>query len=292
MKSNKTKKSSTKTIDTLVEDIYDLFRKKVPVDRRVLDKFTKQFGDTLKDAIEQSSSGDKPRLRMSLLGTPDRKLWYLLKGYPEKATIDPQTHVKFLYGHTVEALILALAELAGHKVERCQEKVTLNGVDGHIDGVIDGVLVDVKSTSSYGFRKYQGMNLFEEDPFGNIMQLSGYAQALQKKHPGEFKRAAFIVVNKESGELLLFHLNELEIENASSRIDDIREFLKEEKPPKRCYSDEPFGKKGNRVLKRECAEWCPFRDECWGNKLRTFLYSDGPKYFTKVKVEPKVEEIK
>jgi hypothetical protein len=281
-------KKDKKKIDTLVDDINDLFRRKVQVDRKIINKYTRLLGDTIQEAIEQSEDNEKQHLRMSLLGMPDRKLYYTLKNPPSSTVVlSPETRIKFLYGHTVEALVLALAEIAGHEVTRCQEVVELNGVKGHIDGFIDGVLVDVKSASSYGFKKYQGNNLFDNDPFGNIMQLSGYAQALG------VKEAAFLAVNKESGELRLFRVNELELENASKRIDNIRDFLKESKPPaERCYSDEPFGKKGNRVLKRECSEWCSFREQCWGNKLRKFQYSDGVKYFTKVKVEPRVDEIK
>ena len=74
----------------------------------------------------------------------------------------------------------------------------------------------------------------------------------------------------------------------------MRTNLKSETPPDRCYADTAEGKSGNRKLARQCT-YCPHKEECWsdcndGKGLRAFKYASGLKYFTKVAVEPRVEE--
>ena len=49
-------------------------------------------------------------------------------------------------------------------------KITVNGVDGHIDCVIDGELVDIKSALlTYGLKKFKDGSVAKgQDPFGYI----------------------------------------------------------------------------------------------------------------------------
>ena len=62
-------------------------------------------------------------------------------------------------------------------------------------------------------------------------------------------------------------------------------------PPPREYDEIPEGKSGNMIIQMPCG-YCEFKDHCWKG-LRTFVYYGGkPKFFTKVKREPKVPEIK
>ena len=44
-----------------------------------------------------------------------------------------------------------------------------------MDCKIDGVLTDVKSTSSFGFKKFKEATLAFDDPFGYIDQIKAYA---------------------------------------------------------------------------------------------------------------------
>ena len=117
----------------------------------------------------QPYEGERKRLRLSAVGRTDRKLWYEINDpIPRKET--PQLRMRFFYGHILEALLLYLATEAGHKVEHKQAEVVVEGIKGHIDAVIDGVLVDVKSASDYGFKKFKDGQLVNDDPFGYIAQ--------------------------------------------------------------------------------------------------------------------------
>lgn len=83
--------------------------------------------------------------------------------------------------------------------------------------------------------------------------------------------------------------------NATDRIKELKGLVDAKSPPARCYSDEPDGVSGNRVLPISCV-WCSYKHSCWsdsndGKGLRTFKYSKGSRYFTKVYKTPNVQEI-
>lgn len=230
---------------------------------------------------------------MSNIGKPCiRQLWYELNGH-EGEKLSGQTKMKFAYGHLLEALILILAEASGHTVERLQERIEVDGIVGHIDCVLDGVLVDVKSASPYGFNKFKDGSLLEEgeDTFGYRHQLCGYAHALGLP-------AAWVAINKVSGEICVLHLPKEKIDeyDIQSRIDTVRKAISSSDVPDRCYEDEPDGKSGNRKLAVGCS-YCSFKQECWrdsndGGGLKTYIYSTGPRYLTTVKREPNVFQSK
>ena len=56
--------------------------------------------------------------------------------------------------------------------------------------------------------------------------------------------------------------------------------------PNRAFSDVPDGKSGNMKLGTQCS-YCEFKKVCWPD-LKTYIYSSGPRYLTKVVREPKV----
>ena len=66
---------------------------------------------------------------------------------------------------------------------------------GHMDGRIDGTLMDVKSTSSYSFKKFKDGTLVDNDAFGYIDQLKAYA-----KSQGDTK-IAWLAMDKQNGHL-------------------------------------------------------------------------------------------
>jgi hypothetical protein len=301
-----------KTIDTLVQDVYAIFTDK---DHKISEDNLNTLGEAVKAAvrkkIEEAGQARAPTLRMSVIGKPDRQLWYeLRKADPSKvvATDDvdvfephPEKFIKFLFGDLIEALLIFFIREAGHTVARTQEEIELNGVLGHLDAVVDGVVSDFKSASGYQFRnKFKSGMLLrqgaENDPFGYIGQLSGYAEKLQKEPGIDPDRVAWIVMNKESGELTTLFADSFDMINATERINDIRSFLDKDTPPEdKCYPEEFEGKSGNKVLHKNCS-YCAFKDECWkdangGNGLRKFKYSNGVKYFTEVVEEPRVEEL-
>lgn len=282
----------TKTIETLVEDIYGLFNE--DGGHKSDPKRIEELGRSLSRMVGQRLGevrGDS-YLRMSNLGKGDRQLWYDIKGGGEPAELAAHTRIKFLFGDILELLLIFLAEEAGHEVSNKQEEVNVDGVIGHLDAVIDGVVVDCKSASSPSFKKFQSGNLAENDPFGYMEQLAGYVEAVPTAKGG-----AFLAIDKQLGHIHLDHYDRDVLDNLRirERIRDIREVLESENPPEHCYDPVPEGTSGNTVLGVNCS-YCSHKFKCWresndGFGLRTFLYSNGPKYFTTVIKEPRVQEL-
>ena len=279
----------TKKLETLIEDIEALFVNGKDVSETNLEIFAENLKDLLRDRLASYKQERRGSLRMSSVGKPLRQVWYEVHGAPGES-LKPNTLLKFLYGDLIEELVLFLAREAGHQVTDQQATVDLDGVKGHIDAVIDGVVVDVKSTSSYAFKKFKYGTLHEDDPFGYMKQLAGYSAALKMD-------GAFLAMDKSSGNLALLQFDRasLEMEHPQNRIEDQREALTKDTPPERCYGDTANDKSGNRKLVVGCS-YCRFKHHCWadandGEGLRTFLYSNGPAFFTHVEKTPKVPEI-
>ena len=163
----------------------------------------------------------------------------------------------------------------------------IDGVKGHIDAKIDGIVIDVKSASPFGFKKFKDYSLLENDPFGYLYQISGYGQCLT---PGE--EVAFLACDKVTGDLALMNVSPSVSQeyDAKERISYLKKVVSSPEMPERCYPDEPDGKSGNRKLGTNCS-YCAFKKECWPG-LRTFLYSTGPRYLTTVNELPRVYEVK
>lgn len=279
--------NETKQITTLVRDIYNLLEKKEKVAPEIIDEFTTKLNSLLK--VRFNEDRGEFTLSMSSLGQPDRKLWYK-KNKPDKGEqLRGETLLKFIYGDIIELLVLMLAKASGHTVKGMQDEIVYEGLIGHRDAIIDGVLVDVKSASSYAFDKFKYHKLMDDDPFGYIDQLSLYVTASQDEL--DIKRAgSFIAVNKENGQLAVDTYKVGTDRDYKKEIKDKRSMLEDSKPPNRCYPDEPDGASGNRKLGVNCS-YCEFKKECWPG-LRTFLYSGKPRYLTKVEREPNVLEFK
>ncbi len=298
-----------KNINTLISDIENLFTYAKPeetrgtavltaepkkVNEENLEKFSCNVAGLVKKAIEEASKPsaehERASLRMSKLGTPDRKLWYEVNDpSSQRSNIDAATAVKFLYGHILEELVLLLVKEAGHTVEGEQEEVVIDGVLGHRDCKIDGVVVDVKSASKFAFQKFaDGSVLRGDDPFGYVAQISAYSTP----ENGAAEDAAFLVINKESGEITLLKVPTMDMINPLQRIRQIKEnVLPRTTPPEtKCYEPVDDGKEGNKVLNRNCT-FCRYKFKCWEGQLRAFSYSTGPKYFTQVLKTPRVDEI-
>lgn len=244
------------------------------------------------ERLSAAAEPRKPTLRMSNLGRPDRQLWYQF--HPSETDpveeLEPHTHLKFLIGDIYESVLLFLAECAGHEVSDQQAEVEVDGIKGHIDAVIDGHVVDVKSASTFAFKKFKNGTLADDDPFGYIEQISGYSTALGK--PG-----AFLAGDKQNGHITLLQIPPEDVEGLKirDRIEHIKEAVKSEVEPDRCYEPQPEGMSGNMALAVGCS-YCPFKHRCWadannGVGIRTFLYSTGPKHLVEVVKEPKVPEL-
>lgn len=279
----------TKSIDSLTDDIYQTLVNGVnDVPDEVLDKFAGNLASTLKQRLKREER--EPTLRMSNVGKPcERQLWYELHSTQGEA-LRPETYLKFLFGDLVESLLLFLAELSGHTVEGTQDTQEIEGIKGHRDAVIDGVLIDVKSASTYSFQKFKNGTLEENDSFGYLPQLQSYLYAGQNDPIVTDKtRAGFLVVDKTLGHVHL-DMHEFDHQSWPEIYKRKKDVVSQELPPARAFTDVPEGKSGNYKLGTACS-YCSFRETCWPN-LRTFIYSTGPKYLTRVEREPNVLEIK
>jgi len=280
-----------KTVDTVVEDITNVLKNVIDgnvhtVSEEALSHLGKNIAEKVRNALE-------PRVRVrpdktlyaSEVGKPcTRQLWYSYHRPELSEPITPSLKMKFLYGDLLEELLLFFAEAAGHEVanhQRLTEVKLDNGwtVRGRIDATIDGVVVDTKSASGYGFKKFQEGLTDENDSFGYRAQLSVYTTD---------SSAGFLVINKENGHIT-YTKGGAEEYDIEGRLESICEALEGETPPERTFSDIEDGKSGNRKLCTECS-YCSYKNECWDN-LRVFAYSGKPVFLTTVEKLPKVEEI-
>ena len=285
----------SKEIETLVQDIYHTIDTKEIAEGVDVDSVIETFGENVKNILRDNITDhefDSRRLRMSNIGKKDRQLWYSYNGY-EGEPLLPHTRIKFLYGHLIEEMVLALVKLSGHTVTDEQKKVEVSGIKGSMDCKIDGTLIDVKSTSSYGFKKFKDGSLVNDDPFGYIDQIKGYA------HAEDATKYGWLAMDKTNGHLTVleydskdesqWYWTKLNMTSIEDRIRNIKKVVNSELPPKRCYEPEPDGKSGNMKLPLGCS-YCSYKHHCHPN-LRTFLYSNGPKYLVEVVREPNVMEV-
>lgn len=280
-----------KTLKTLIPDIYKLFEEGHECSAENLDQFAETIRDTVAQRLSSYKEPRKPTLRMSNIGKADCQLWFEINGTEPDGPLPPTTKLKFLYGDIIESLVVLLIKEAGYEVTDEQKEVYLNGIKGHIDLKVNGTVVDVKSASKYAFQKFENGTLAENDAFGYIKQISGYATA-------ENTDGAFLAQNKESGELALLELplTERTKKETIDRIEEIKKVVASPKKPPRAYSAEPHNKSGNMKLGVNCS-YCDFKQTCWadangGKGLRTFIYSTGPVFLTQVQKEPEVFEVK
>ena len=281
--------------DTLVDDIYRMIDTKEIPDGVPIEQVINDFGENVKQILRNNiteSKFDKRKLRMSNIGKKDRQLWYSYNGYKGEELM-PHTRIKFLYGHLIEEMVLALTKLSGHDVTHEQKQVEVQGIKGSMDCKIDGVLTDVKSASPYGFKKFKDGSLINDDPFGYVDQIKGYAHAENTTDVG------WLVMDKTNGHLTYLKYDmadesqwywaKLNFFSIVERIKTIKNIVKLSKPPKRCYEPVPDGKSGNMKLPVGCS-YCAYKYECWDG-LRTFIYANGPRYLVEVENLPNVIEV-
>lgn len=283
-----------KNINTLVEDIYDLFTRDggPPIPKEQVEKEIEIFLGELKEHLTDflyAKKRSSAHLRLSLVGKPSRQTWYELNNKKEPVPLTAPTRIKFFYGHMLESLLLLFTSLSGHTVTGKQKKLVVEGIEGHQDCLIDDVVVDCKSASPYSFKKFSSGQLTTDDPFGYVGQLSAYAQAQNKKE------AAFLAIDKSNGDITLLKLHDMEMINANERVKHLKKIIEQDTPPDRCYGDLPDGVSGNRKLAVGCI-YCSHKRECWsdanqGKGLRLFKYAKGTRFLSTVAKVPDVEEI-
>lgn len=286
-----------KTVNNLVSDIYKLVKTK-NVDKSIdteaeIEKFGEAMKDLMRNEFANGGYRDSRKLRLSNIGKDDRYLWNHYNDAGPKEEMQPYTLVKFLYGHVIEEMLLFLTRLSGHAVTDEQKVCEVEGIVGHMDCRIDGVVTDVKSTSSYGFKKFKNATLAFDDPFGYIDQIKAYAHSEGETEFG------WLAMDKQNGHLtfLKYDLKDTQApvyevlkEDIVERIKHVKKVVEAQEAPEHCYAPVPDGKSGNQKLAMGCS-YCHFKLSCYP-QLRAFAYAYGPKYLTEVVYEPRVQEIK
>lgn len=284
-----------KNVYNLVSDIYKLMETKEVAEGVDFDACVEKFGENVKELMRNEFGGKKRdgrKLRMSNIGRDDRYLWNVYNDVEKADEIQGHTYVKFLYGHLIEEMLLFLTKAAGHEVTDEQKKCEVNGITGSMDCKINGIVTDVKSVSTYGFRKFKDGTLAYDDPFGYIGQIKGYAYAEGATKFG------WLAMDKQNGHLtyLMYDSEDTQAPvhdligyDIKERIDHVKKLVEQPTPPGVCYEPIADGKSGNQKLAVGCS-YCAYKKECWPS-VRAFAYSTGPRYLVEVHNEPKVQEI-
>ena len=285
----------SKTIHTLVDDIYRLMETKEAEESVDVEAEIELFGENMK-ALMRTEFGrkrttDRRTLRLSNIGRDDRVLWNVVNG-TEKEEIKPATYIKFMYGHLIEEMLLFMTRMAGHEVSDEQRVCEVEGIKGHMDCKIDGLVVDVKSASAFGFKKFKDGTLAMDDAFGYVDQIKAYAHACGETEFG------WLAMDKANGHLavLKYDLEDTQAPihehikgDIRERIKHVKEMVKGDEPTELCTETIPDGKSGNKKLGIKCS-YCQYKKHCYP-ELRAFAYSYGPKFLSEVVNEPRVQEI-
>ena len=281
-----------KTTDNVVQDIYALMESKEADPSVDVEAEIEKFGEGIKELMRtefgREKREDNRKLRLSNIGRTDRYLWNHFNGTDGEKLL-PHTYIKFMYGHLIEEMLLFLTRMAGHTVTDEQKVCKVEGVVGHMDCKIDGVVTDVKSASSFGFKKFKDGSLVDDDSFGYIDQIKAYAHDCGETQVG------WLTMDKANGHLtyLKYDLENTDSEKLKEpivdRVKHIKQLVEGDEPTEYCYDPVPDGKSGNMKLAIGCS-YCQFKEHCYPN-MRVFKYSFGPKFLVDVVNEPRVEEI-
>src|SRR5258708_28810661 len=278
-----------KSIYTLIPDIQKLVERKDGwLDSVHAELLGKDIARRLRTQFSEPEKA--PTLRLSQMGPKcPCALWHSIHSPGEAETLPPWAEIKFAFGHIHEALFIALAKAAGHEVTGEQDEISVDGVKGHRDCVIDGCVVDIKSTSSLAFKKFKERTIKSSDSFGYLEQLDAYlVGSLDDPLVRVKDRAYDIAIDKTLGHMVLYeHTLRDDIKEKVARAKTI--VARATAPACECgtVSD---GKSGNIKLDVK-ASYSPQKYLCKPN-LRTFIYSDGPRFLTHVERLPDVPEIR
>jgi hypothetical protein len=285
----------SKTYETLVEDIYHVLKTGEGYTKEIADWVGEQTSKSLLRQMTPRTQTNS-NLRMSNLGKPDRQLWYetrttrqLEKVYGKVFKTEPMlpsTLNKFIFGDLTEAHIVGLVMASGHKVEGYQQGCEINGIKGSLDLIIDGMLFDIKSASTRAFEKFKNNGLIDNDPFSYLSQLSSYLYSVKDDPVVKHKdKAAFLAFDKQFGHIAVdvYDFSEW-LQNKETEVEYKKSVVNSDTVPERCYTDVPHNKSGNMRLDTQCS-YCQFKKLCWPD-LRSFAYSNGPVFMTRVVKEP------
>ena len=242
----------------------DAINGKTSMSAKTIAGIKKDIGEALKRQFGSRTKRRKFQLRMSNVGRPTCQLWFE-KNMPNYADPLPTTFVmNMMLGDIVEAVFKGLMKEAKIDFQN-SDKVSLDVADTKVSGtydlVLDDAVDDIKSASDWSYRnKFESFDtLAEEDPFGYVGQLAGYAKALGKKAGGWW------VINKANGSFKYIPASGLDVDKEVAKLAENVKIVTLNKF-KRCYEpeEETFRGKptGNRVLGKTCS-FCRYKHSCW-----------------------------
>lgn len=299
---------TNKSIESLSADIYHTLDSAVDhePDADLAAEYAMRIGGELaKATLPRNKPREIGKLWASDLGKPCmRQHWYKWNMSSVGDPLLGHTKFKFLYGNLLEEAVLYLAEEAGHTVTCQQERVETDvwlgdehtvtegwKISGRIDGLIDGVLMDVKSTSTYGFNKYkkEGLNA-SNDGFGYRWQL-GFYNWFGIGDIALSPSQGFVWIDKQNGHIMYDEVDVPSDSEIMERANNIIEAVttKNELDTVKEYELIPYGKSGNMELPLNCS-YCDFKKQCWPG-MRSFQYGHKPVHLGVVTREPKVPEL-
>ena len=260
----------------------DAINGKTSMSAKTIAGIKKDIGEALNRQFGKKTKRREFQLRMSNVGRPSCQLWFE-KNMPDYADPLPTTFVmNMMLGDIVEAVFKGLMKEAKVKFKD-SDKVSLDlgetKVSGTYDLILDDAVDDIKSASDWSYRnKFESYDtLAEEDPFGYVGQLAGYAKASGKKAGGWW------VVNKANGQFKYVPASNIDVDEEVKKLKTNVNVVKSN-VFKRCFEsvEETFRGKatGNRVLGTTCS-FCRYKNSCWEN------LQELPSLLSKAK-EPKI----
>ncbi|HCX23426.1 MAG TPA: hypothetical protein DHN29_16015 [Cytophagales bacterium] len=245
--------------------------KEVAIPTEHIDTLVEEIRERLYSDLEDVGDNEFT-FRMSSIGKPLCQVQMEAEGKPRELVGAFEMPVKFITGDMLEAWLLAVIKSTELPVNGIAIPVELmiagKRICGTADIIIGGKVYDIKTASDYSFKKYGKdggfMSVYEDDPFGYVVQGFLYARALGLPFGG------WIVVNKNKGDIAVCEAP-LRQQKYSDEVLDKAEkavyTVVDSHPFVRGFDDivETFRKKetGNRILCFNC-EWCSYRSECWG----------------------------
>lgn len=274
-----------KNIHTLLGDIKNVIESNDGwFSEGLAEGFSRELGLRLVQDLAPRNS--QPTLRLSQMGSRcPRSLWASIHSPSIQEPLPAEARIKFAYGHLIEALALSMAKASGHEVTGEQDELYVDGIKGHRDCVIDGCVVDVKSCASLSFQKFRDKSIAQNDTFGYLDQLDGYLVGSLDDPLVRVKDRAYLwAIDKQLGKMCLYE-HKLRSDHIRERVRTYKEIVDLTEPPRCECGTVADGESGNIKLDLR-ASYNSYKHFCFPN-LRTFLYSDGPRFLTKVVRRPK-----
>ena len=271
--------------------VFTFLQKAMAGESTMTKEVAKQVASDVEAALyKQFDSGprDAFRLRMSNIGKPKCQLWFEKNDAEDKTPFPPHFLMNMILGDIVEAVFKGVLRAAGVEFKD-NDRVSLELSNGHTikgeyDMEMDGKIDDVKSASPWSYNnKFVSLDTMQQDdPFGYVAQLVGYAAGAGKGVGGWW------AINKANGEFKYVSAEAVDTEAELEKIEDLVDYIENDEPFERCFEPVPetFFRKptGNIVLPKACG-WCSFKHKCHPS-LQSI-----PSLVSKAKIPPIVDYV-